>query len=1154
MPTIINDRYALMANPREGRFADVYRASDLQGDGRVVAVKFFRNGMPDDALIRESFERESNRLVELVHDNIVRMLDFGTDSASGRPFLVLEWAGDPVGEWWKKNRLGRSKWEDFYNEIGHPLLEALAFAHSRETVHRELKPTDILRGEDGRIRLADFGIAKFPEFFDAELDIDTFLKDKQPFAPVDGYDANYSYATDVFAFGALAVAFMGGLRFETWDQLYSALKLSTAPAKIREVLEECLAKHANERPINALVLQSKLRNALAAAGSRKEKQPCYFILTHGAQNKLKLVYGSDCSSSKLADHIEQDFAEVAAVERARERVHGTQWGERNPYNYKFYGETLTLVMRADPETRSKLLVVDAYRESSIDKLEQSRDKSWTSPFELQAGEWASRDAGKTFIANLEETLVEQERQAAAEQLERSAEEFFWTWRKILDLRLEQSRNGRSYNYSGYEVDDDRIIFQLEEPTKGDEIGQIWKVFGTGLAGVVEGVAERSLTMLLLEDHSAPRRNGRILVDVSATERQIRKQQQALEAIRDPKTEDLKRLRAAILNPAKCAATVSTAAALEWFNPDLDDNKKNAIAKALDAKDVFILEGPPGTGKTTFIAELILQHLKRWPDKKVLVASQTHLAVDNAIERIAQVRPDLKIVRIGYAEKKVSELARQYLLQKRVEAWSKTVRMQAASFLEQTAKEEGIDINTIRLLLDVSVLYASRKGWEQVRDSEDKSAAEISALQWELDEVDTGGIPICKGEEADAKRAEMLQLQTELEDLRKKRKELSEVFRKQKAKFLKAHPDWAELAESSAEELSEWQKELSGEADSTTKFRRLFELSSEWIQRFFLKEDCQSAILADSDVVAGTCIGVESSLTDEEEFGLCILDEASKATVPEALVPLRRSAKWLLVGDRLQLSPFVESMFRNRRVFEENEISSDVFDQTLLDRFLGSAIPDECKSILTRQHRMVRPIGELVSQVFYGGALESVREDAVVDLSIAIPKPITWFSTSREKNRREQPSGTSSLNVLESQWIATLLQRIDFVYANGKSGRRALQVAVLTGYAAQRDRIRRQLENFSLSNIAAECQTVDNYQGREADVVILSVTRSNKDGKPGFLKDKKRINVALSRARHYLLIVGDSEFCAGLSSAPFFGKVLSHMEVNPDTCAIKEGIE
>ena len=1151
LPPIINDRYALLPNPQKGRFADIYRASDLHHDAKVVAIKLFRNGMPDDALIRESFERESQRLIELRHENIVSMLDYGTETETGRPYLALEWAGDPIETWWKQNRSGRVTWDAFFSEIGQHLLDALAFAHSRETVHREIKPGDILRGPKGEIRLVDFGIAKFPEFFDAELDIDSFIKDKEPFSPIDGYDPSFSYATDIFGFAAIAFYFMDGLGIKTWDQLYNALKISTAPREIREILEDCLSSKAAERPLNALVLKSRLRNATISVEPPTVKSRCYFTLTNKAFENLRLVYGSNLSMIEVANFVEKDFCEVFAIDRARERDSNGE-SPIAPHKYHFYGETLSLIVAADGETKSKLVVIGGRKEASFERLEQLRGKSYHPKLFFRMGEWSNFIQGKEFIEKIEESLDEHANKCFEEKIKNSAEEFFWTWKSVLDLRLDDCRNGRFYDYLGYEIDGDRVTFQIDQSPDGKEIDEIWKIADSNVSGLVESVDDNSLTMVLLSEGPGKfKQRGRLQIDAKATEKQIRRQQQALDDIRYPEAEHTERLRNVLLHPADSRSDSMPLRTFKWFTPEIDDNKKDTIVKALAAKDFFVVEGPPGTGKTTFISELILQHLSRWPEKRILVTSQTHIAVDNAIDRVAQIRPDLKIVRIGFDEAKVSENAQAYLLQRRVQEWSKRVRDQAAAFLQSQAKSDGIDISKIQAGLDLSVLMANQKQLSESKANEAENSSFIQDLDNQFNAVDKDGVPVIQGEKADEMRTELQIYQNQLEEIRKSRQEQSKALRAKKEEFKRKHPEWAELADASNEELVSWQKDMIGNTDKEKRFRKLFELSSEWIQRFFLKEDCQEAILADSDVVAGTCIGVESSLTGDDSFGLCILDEASKATMTEALVPLRRSEKWVLVGDRLQLSPFVEAAFQNRTNFQDIDIKEDVFRQTLLDRLLVNNLPASCNSTLTRQHRMLAPIGELVSSVFYENCLESVRSEKELDLSISLSHNVIWFNTSKFENRREHQSGTSLINALETQWIAKLLERIDFLCASTEKIRKKPEIVVLTGYAAQKNHVTARLDTLRLKNINVECHTVDAYQGREADVVIFSVTRSNASRKPGFLSDKRRINVALSRAREYLLIVGDADFCNNLTSAPSLGQVFNYIKENSDTCAIKE---
>jgi serine/threonine protein kinase len=197
MPVILKEKYALQPVAHKGRLSEVFPAIDVT-TGKKVAVKLFLKGLPNDRVIQEAFQRESQRLIDLRHDSIVAMLDSGTDGPDGRPYVVLEWGGEPIDKWLNGECPYRD-WNEFYEQIGRALLEGIAYAHSRSTVHRELKPSDFLIDEYGRFRLADFGVSKFPEFIDAALDIGTFLQANEPFSPSGGYDPNYSYSTDVWA-------------------------------------------------------------------------------------------------------------------------------------------------------------------------------------------------------------------------------------------------------------------------------------------------------------------------------------------------------------------------------------------------------------------------------------------------------------------------------------------------------------------------------------------------------------------------------------------------------------------------------------------------------------------------------------------------------------------------------------------------------------------------------------------------------------------------------------------------------------------------------------------------------------------------------------------------------------------------------------------
>jgi superfamily I DNA and/or RNA helicase len=310
------------------------------------------------------------------------------------------------------------------------------------------------------------------------------------------------------------------------------------------------------------------------------------------------------------------------------------------------------------------------------------------------------------------------------------------------------------------------------------------------------------------------------------------------------------------------------------------------------------------------------------------------------------------------------------------------------------------------------------------------------------------------------------------------------------------------------------------------------------------------ILLDARVVAGTCVGFSSVRGMQNiEYDVCILDEASKATVTEALVPLARAKSWILVGDRNQLPPFVEAELEDARVLAEHDISRADLTETLLAH-LADSLPGENTAKLLRQHRMVRPIGDLISECFYDGELQSVGDLTSFPIGLAIPRPVTWLSTARLRNRAEIPARPSYKNLAEIEQVKLLLLRLEFA---ARSIKRKYSVALLTGYSAQREEMERTAAAIQgqVEYLDLECNTVDAFQGREADIAVYSVTRSNSAGKVGFLSERSRLNVGLSRGRLALVIVGDHVFCRSVQGRNPFQAVLDYVDVHPETCAMVE---
>jgi superfamily I DNA and/or RNA helicase len=202
--------------------------------------------------------------------------------------------------------------------------------------------------------------------------------------------------------------------------------------------------------------------------------------------------------------------------------------------------------------------------------------------------------------------------------------------------------------------------------------------------------------------------------------------------------------------------------------------------------------------------------------------------------------------------------------------------------------------------------------------------------------------------------------------------------------------------------------------------------------------------------------------------------------------------------------------------------------------------------------MVSEIGDLISACFYQDELENGTVDELPGVGLVLPRPITWFTTAALEHRNERTVGTSKANPAEARFIKRLLGRLDFV---ANSAQRQISVAVLTGYQGQQELIQREIADAvgdwpHLGRV--DCVSVNSFQGREADIAVYSVTRCNNNGKLGFVRDPPRLNVALSRGRFGLAIVGDHLFAQNARDGdnPFVD-VLEWIGAHPEEADIVE---
>jgi predicted DNA helicase len=257
----------------------------------------------------------------------------------------------------------------------------------------------------------------------------------------------------------------------------------------------------------------------------------------------------------------------------------------------------------------------------------------------------------------------------------------------------------------------------------------------------------------------------------------------------------------------------------------------------------------------------------------------------------------------------------------------------------------------------------------------------------------------------------------------------------------------------------------------------------------------------------------------------VIDEAAQAIEPACWIPLPRAGRLVLAGDHCQLPPTI--------------ISSEAAREGLAVSLMEQLMRESGQSIsrrLTTQYRMHESIMEFSSGEFYDSALiadESVECHLLIDLPSVVPGPLTssplqFIDTAGASYDEEaETEGASLLNRQEAELAARKVQQLL------EAGVPATGIALISPYAAQ-VRLLRSL----LTIEGMEIDTVDGFQGREKEAVVISLVRSNAKGEIGFLADARRMNVALTRARRKLIVIGDS---ATIGHHPFYQRLLDHFD-------------
>ena len=531
----------------------------------------------------------------------------------------------------------------------------------------------------------------------------------------------------------------------------------------------------------------------------------------------------------------------------------------------------------------------------------------------------------------------------------------------------------------------------------------------------------------------------------------------------------------LVNPSKVKTPILKS--INFKNSDLvrteieqpDNIQVRSVKKAIGNQNIFLVQGPPGTGKTTVIAEIIEQLTAN--NEKILVAGQNHVAVDNVLEKIAK-NPNLNLLRVGNPER-IDKGLIKYCYDNLVEEYKidyklfiKNQKILTELFLDFVKK----DINSKnRLLIFNEKVNNLIKGYNYLKDT-------FKEKHFILRESLTG-------------------------------LSVKELF-------------------DTIQALSLWDESFNNECEILL----------------------QPIIYNSVDVVFATCIGIKGDKIFKDsdfKFDTVIIDEAGKANIAETLVAIELGKKVILVGDQMQLPPYMDSSLIDKEDrnsfpnsvygngYTDDEIAHALktsFFEFIIKRIETKQFPSENKEMLNYQHRMHPNIGNFVSEAFYGAKVLMGSRTHLNKINMPFPfdNEIVFFDTSNSKNPFEQKEENSVKNDTEAEIITefVLPQLLD-------NNIKAENIAIIAPYKFQVANIKQFIKkSTACKNTNIDVATLDSFQGKEYDIIIFSFTRSTDhsmvkfiDGKKkylkvGFLDDARRLNVAFSRAKKKLILVGN----------------------------------
>lgn len=1114
------DRYELLPLDIKGGFSVVSKALDRQSaNSDMVAIKYL-NSQGDSRLDFDLFEIEHRALKKLNHPNATKLLNKGFDSVAGKYFIVTPWLTETL-----RDRLDRAAGpanEDQFLRLSKYMIRGVEHAHSMGITHRDLKPENIMFSssseDDLNAVLIDFGISKSNQELKTSS-AGTVVGFRTPlYAPTD-YEVCADPIRDIYALGIIFFQLASRKTFVNRTDVLNFVNSSISQqALIRSslipVLERAIGEEQSQRFGSVVEFRQALDEALQGPEANRKKRLLVAKLKKSAIRDLETLgqYSSN-AISYLNEHLS---GQMLVIKK-------TVQSDPSALKFDLFAGGLKLFCIApNDKPGGEISVLNVEISKTPANLQLAKNVSSKFAFKvIGENDYSSPTQLVDFLDMISPELVDQK------LLERTS--LLGTWLRVLDAREDLLLNaGSPISFSASHVSGANIEITPEAQESEAPIGSAWSLSSNPreFLEVTQSTTSRIFLRSVRPMTNFPK-EGTLIPALGSNGSSLQKQKDALIELEEQLLGSENSIASVIENPSIASSARTPVSVSDFYNQKLDATKKDAISTVLNSEQISVISGPPGTGKTEFIAELVQQFLKiNGPESKILLVSQTHVAVDNALQRLERAGLT-KLIRVGRNEK-VHETVRHLTASEIMESWVENIARSSKSAFFVWASNNNFSEVEVSLALEFALLAETLGVFQQKQESKKgKGAEKILATIYR--------------EELEAEEAA-----PSIPD-----KELRQIKTELTADLKALLPGDIQFDKIVFEDLAEALTIYKSRPDNLM----LFENASahlHWIKNARWDDDLRRRKIQESRVVAGTCIGFLSERHIKSlEFDLCIIDEASKATPTESIVPMMRASKSVLVGDERQLPPNDEELSAANEILEKFDLFPRDIEMNLFN-WLSEHLPDSNRGSLGIQYRMVPEIGNLISKTFYDSELETGIGDIAPEARAVLGPAVAWISTENVDSHDEVKSQSGSfINLLEVDVIKKQLLHLERQAQHSSIQKltemQPFGVLIISAYSAQVKGIRDAVQKMSLPNLDVRVETLDSVQGLQSDYVIYSVTRSNPNKQLGFIGEKywRRINVALSRSKYGLRLVGNFAFC--VESPGALQRVANHIqnEISPN---------